>query len=86
MRIILASRLFLSTDVEDLITYDRSDGKHVEMTVCFVARHEAVLSMSVYSDRTSDTVEQALVLSLSEGRLLRDLLNRPDVAVLLEDA
>lgn len=86
MRIIPASRLFVSTDIEDLVTYDRSDGKHVEMTVCFIARHEAVLSMSVYADRTTDRTEEALVLSLSEGRLLRDLLNRPDVAVLLEDA
>lgn len=86
MIIIPSSRLFLSTDVEDLLAYDRSDGKHVEMTVCFVARHEAVLSMSIYADRHTSAPEEALVLSLPEGRMLRDLLNRPDVIALLEDA
>lgn len=86
MKIIPSSRLFLSTELEELITYDRIDGKHVEMTVCFVAKDEAVLSMSVYAQRGTDISDEALVLSLPEARLLRDLLNRPEVAALLEAA
>lgn len=79
--IIRSTRQFLSTDIEELTTYNRTDGRHVEMTVCAVDSETSMFSATVYAGQQE---EESISLSLQEARLLRDLLNRPEVVELLE--
>jgi hypothetical protein len=83
MGIIQSSRQFISTDIEELTSYNRTDGRHVEMTVCAVDDETSVFSATVYAGNQE---EESLSLSLDEARLLRDLLNRPEVVELLEES
>lgn len=82
--IIRSSRQFISTDIEELTTYNRTDGRHVEMTVCAVDSETSMFSATVYAGGNQE--EESLTLSIEEARLLRDLLNRPEVVELLEES
>ncbi len=82
-----SSRELLSTDIEECVLYDRSDGKHVEMTVCWVDSGEPLLSIGIYTQKALRTGNpaQSVEFSMAEARLLRDLLNRPAVASILDE-
>ena len=79
--IIKSSRQFISTDIEELTTYNRTDGRHVEMTVCAVDNETSMFSATVYAGNQE---EESLSLTIEEVRLLRDLLNRPEIVELIE--
>lgn len=84
---------YRSTSFEDAITYDRIDGQSVEMVLSHLPNvsgdYPPTPTLTLASFRSSNNPKmkphQHLELSMEEARLLRDLLNRPEVTEWLNE-
>lgn len=87
-KIVNGTQDHMSTEIEETFSYIRSDGFKVLMTVCRVDDHEIVGGISAWTpddcNRTGEP-SQAVDLNIEELRYWRALLNRPEVAAMLEE-
>lgn len=85
---------FRNTGLETCFSYDRTDGKHVEFVIVHLpdaagdGPQEPFLHLSTrkISKNPNCALNEQLVLSPAEGRMLRDFLNRPEVEAWLEES
>ncbi|SRR5579885_1620006 len=84
--------VFRNTSAETCLSYDRQDGKRVEFVLCHLPKIDdrpctPFLNLSTRKIARNPNCQpnEQLVLSLKEARLLRDFLNRPEVASWLEE-
>lgn len=74
-----------SNFLEAGISYARSDGKQVDMTLLRADAHEpAKFCIGIYANKKADQAEQLVELSLAEARMLRAVLNSGSVLDILE--
>lgn len=72
-----------ATNIEHTLVFARPNGEVVNLAVQhYGTTHEVTLM--VFSDEHTDTIKEQITLSYHETRLLRDLLNRPEVQVILD--
>ena len=76
-----------NSEIEQSITYERSDGMHIEMVVAILDDGPCVGGIGAYTDVDLARGEptQCIDLSREELRYLRSLLNRPEVVAMLEE-
>lgn len=86
---------FHDTVAETYFTYERTDGKRVDMTVGHHTVHNnwkgkrveifpALLIGVMRKDDPNCKALESVDLSIEEARILRDLLNKPEVQHILE--
>jgi len=82
------ARFVTKQDITAWMEYERSDGALVQLSVATGGiditgqPYPSCLSIAIYPE--GDGCEE-ITLSLAEARMLRDLLNRPESAVILEN-
>lgn len=85
---------FRQNSFEHCLSYDRIDGKRVEMVITHVpnvsgdGEKPALLQIATRKLQRNPTLalNEHVALSMEEARLLKDLLNRPEISAYLDEA
>lgn len=76
---------YLESPIEHSLIFGRPDGDQVNMCVDhFGSNHSLTLAVFDMLDPEQPELKEQLIFSYQEARLLRDLLNRPEISVILE--